>query len=68
MYTPSFCEIENKADNQIQYFKGSIIMGLGIYYENNKKSSSVISFDNNTLDSLATLGGAGKQVKVTYWQ
>jgi hypothetical protein len=68
MYTPSFCEIENKADNQIQYFKGSIIMGLGIYFENTHKSSSVISFDSRTLDSLATIGGAGKQVMVSYWQ
>jgi hypothetical protein len=61
-------EIENKADNQIQYFKGSLIMGLGIYFENNQKSTSIISFDNNTVDSLSTLYNAGKQVAVTYWQ
>ena len=68
MYTPSFVEIENKLDNQIQYFKGSIIMGLGIYFENVHKSSSVISFDPKTIDSIATLGSAGKQLKVAYWQ
>ncbi|PYI82751.1 MAG: hypothetical protein DME26_16550 [Verrucomicrobia bacterium] len=68
MYTPSFVEIENKLDNQIQYFKGSIIMGLGIYFENVHKSSSVISFDPKTIDSIATLGSAGKQLRVAYWQ
>jgi hypothetical protein len=68
MYTPSNMEIENKKDDQIQYFKGSLIMGLGIYFENNQKSTSIISFDNNTVDSLSTLYNAGKQVAVTYWQ
>jgi len=68
MYTPSFVELENKADGQIQYFKGSIICGLGMYYENNKKSTSVVSFDANTIDSLGTVSSAGKQLKVTYWQ
>jgi len=43
-------------------------MGLGMYFENLKHSSSVISFDTKTLDALATLGGAGKQLQVTYWQ
>jgi hypothetical protein len=68
MYTPSNMEIENKADGQIQYFKGSLIMGLGIYFENSHHSTSIISFDPKTLDSLSTLGSSGKQVTVAYWQ
>ena len=68
MYTPSFCEIENKKSDQIQYFKGSIITGLGIYFENNNASTSIVSYDAKTLDYLATLNGAGKRVMVSYWQ
>jgi hypothetical protein len=61
-------EIENKASGQTQYIKGSLIMGNGIYYENTQSATSIISFDPNTLDGLATLGGVGKRVNVTYWQ
>jgi len=72
MYTPSYMEIENKdpnGTNQVQYIKGCVIMGNGIYYENNQKgSTSIISYDNNAVDALATLMGAGKQVRVAYWQ
>ena len=69
MYTPSYMEIENKQPNQTQYIKGCVIMGNGIYYENNSKgSTSIISYDNNAVDALATLTGAGKQVRVAYWQ
>lgn len=69
LYTPSYMEIENKNNNQTQYIRGALIMGNGIYYENTSSSStSIISFDPNTLDSLVTLGGAGKKVAVTYWQ
>jgi len=31
LYTPSFVEIENKQNGQIQYFNGSIIGGGGIF-------------------------------------
>lgn len=74
VYTPSYSEIENKPNegfavaNQIQYIKGSVIVGLGIYYQNNAAATSIISFDANAVDSLATMGGAGKKVKVAYWQ
>lgn len=71
MYTPSYMEIENKSGGQTQYIKGALIMGYGIYYENvNQKpgSTSIISFDQNTLDSLSTIGTAGKQVTVNYWE
>lgn len=68
MYTPSYMEIENKADGQIQYIRGALIMGHGIYYENLQKSTSIISFDNRTLDSLSTVGTSGKKVSVAYWE
>lgn len=69
MYTPSYMEIENKKNDQTQYIKGCVIMGNGIYYENNSRgSTSIISYDNNAVDALATLTGAGKQVRVAYWQ
>jgi hypothetical protein len=68
-YTPSYMEIENKTAGNTQYIRGACIMGNGIYYENTSSgSTSIISFDPTTVDSLATLGAAGKQVKVTYWQ
>jgi hypothetical protein len=68
-YTPSYMEIENKTSGGTQYIKGSVIMGNGIYYENTSSGAkSIISFDPAAVDSLATLGSAGKQVKVTYWQ
>jgi hypothetical protein len=69
MYTPSYMEIENKQPNQTQYIKGCVIMGNGIYYENNQNgSTSIISFDQSAVDALATLNGAGKEVRVAYWQ
>lgn len=74
VYTPSYSEIEDKPNegfnvaNQIQYIKGAVIVGMGIYFQNNAAATSIISFDAKTVDSLATMGGAGKKVKVTYWQ
>jgi hypothetical protein len=69
LYTPSYMEIENKNNSQTQYFRGALIMGNGIYFENTSSgSASIISFDPGAVNSLTTLGGAGKKVAVTYWQ
>jgi len=68
LYTPSYMEIENKSSGQTQYIRGSLIMGNGIYYEDTTAATSIISFDAGAVDSLTTLGGAGKKVFVTYWQ
>jgi hypothetical protein len=68
LYTPSYMEIENKQAGQKQYIRGCVIMGNGIYFENNKQAVSIISFDPNTVDSLVTLGAAYKQVRVAYWE
>jgi len=68
LYSPSFFEIENKADNQTQYIKGAVISGGGLYFENVNKSTSIISYDNHVLDNLATQGTKGKGVFATYWE
>lgn len=69
MYTPSFVEIENKLNNQIQYFKGSIIGGNGVLLENkDMKSKSIVSYDASALDLLATKGSKGKLVSPVFWQ
>jgi hypothetical protein len=74
VYTPSYSELENKPNegfqvaNQLQYIKGSVIVGMGIYYQNVQAAISIISFDPRTVDSLATMGNAGKKVQVAYWQ
>ena len=67
-YTPSFFEIENKNSGQIQYFKGTLISGLGCYIDNTGGSRSVVSIDENAIDSLSTIGYAGKQVLIAYWE
>src|SRR5205823_10009759 len=69
-YTPSYMEIENKGTvGTLQYFKGMIIMGQGIYIENNTAgSASIYSFDRNSVNNLTTLGNAGRGVIVAYWQ
>jgi len=68
VYTPSFMEIENKQDGQIQYFKGSLIGGGGIYFQNNNNATSIISYDPAALDRLATEANKGKKVMATYWE
>ena len=68
LYSPSFFEIENKADGQLQYFKGALIGGGGIYYENVHRSTSIISYDSHALDQLATAGNNGKRFFPTYWE
>ena len=67
-YTPSYMEIENKQNSQTQYFKGTMIMGWGIYYENNSKATSVISYDANAIQNLATAASVAKSLFVNYWE
>ena len=67
VYSPSFMEIENKGSGATQYFNGSLIGGGGIYLDNgNKASQTVVAFDPNALDKLATSGSKGKTVQVYY--
>jgi len=56
-------EIENKADVPIQYFKGSLIMGHWILFENKKACHPIhIRFDPRAADFLATWNSKGKVV------
>jgi hypothetical protein len=68
VYTPSFMEIENKQSGQIQYFKGSLIGGGGIYVDNNVNAKTVVSYDKAALDLLATSHSKGKKILVAYWE
>jgi hypothetical protein len=68
LYTPSFVEIENKQDGQVQYIRGSIIGGAGVLVENGKAAKSVVYYDPKTLDKLATSGTKGKSAKVLSWR
>lgn len=65
VYSPGFAEIENKNKNQLQYFRGSIIVGGGVLFENVQTGAqSVISFDSTTVDNLATAGINARKVRV----
>lgn len=67
VYTPSFMEIENKGSGTTQYFNGSLITGGGVLLDNgNTGSKTVVSYDPNALDRLATSGSKGKTVQVYY--
>lgn len=68
MYTPSYMEIENKHNGDIQYMSGELIMGNGIYFENTSTAKSIITYDPNAVKNLATAGNAGKRVLAQYWQ
>jgi hypothetical protein len=69
-YTPSYMEVENKGPaGSVQYFKGMVIMGQGIYLENTTAgSTSIISYDRQAIDNLSTAGSNGKTLVVSYWQ
>jgi hypothetical protein len=66
VYSSSFMEIENKRDDQIQYFRGALIGGGGIYLENGKDAKTIVSYDPQALDVLATAGTRGKTAKLVY--
>ncbi len=66
VFSPSFMELENKQAGQIQYFKGSLIGGGGILLENGKSGTSIVSYDPNAMDILASSGTKGKSLKVVY--
>jgi len=64
VYSPVFAEIENTDAGQTQYISGSVIVGGGIYYQNKKDATSIITYDPTALDRLATAGSNGKEFKV----
>jgi len=68
VYSPCYMEIENKQAGQIQYFKGAIIGGGGIYIDNVLTATNIISYDAKALRNLATSANNAKAVKVTYYR
>jgi len=68
IYGPSFVELENKA-GQVQYFNGSILGGAGVLVEGHDSTGyTVIAFDENTIDKLATAAGVGKGLRILSWR
>jgi len=68
VYTPGFLDLEETGVNQVQYFKGSLIAGSGVYVENGDYSTTIVSYDPNAIDLLATSRNKGKRLKALYWQ
>jgi hypothetical protein len=67
VYSPCFMEIENHGS--LQYFKGMLIGGGGIFIDNNGVAKgNVVSYDPNCVKNLATAGNKAKAVMVDYWQ
>lgn len=68
MYTPSYMEIENKTTGATQYINGAVIMGSGIYLEDTSKSTTIVTYDPNAVNALATSNNVGRKVFASYWQ
>jgi len=69
MYGPSFIELENK-DGGTQYFNGSILGGAGVFVEGHSDSDAwtVINFDRNTINKLATQNAKGQGLQIIGWR
>lgn len=68
VYGPSFIEIENK-NGELQYFQGAVLGGAGIYIEgHDTQGNTIISFDRDTINKLATHGGRGRGLVVISWR
>ena len=68
IYSPVFAEIENKGnkDGGTQYINGAVIGGGGILVQNKGKGKTIIKYNPNTLDRLATDGSNGKTFRVVH--
>ena len=65
IYSPVFAEIENKG-NTTQYINGAVIGGGGILVQNKGNGKTIIKYNPNTLDRLATDGSNGKTFRVVH--
>ena len=65
IYSPVFAEIENKG-NSTQYINGAVIGGGGILVQNKGNGKTIIKYNPNTLDRLATDGSNGKAFRVVH--
>jgi hypothetical protein len=69
VFTPGFMDIENSTtDGTTQYFRGSLIMGHGLFVSVKSYSNTIISFDRHAAALLPTWNNVGKVVKVAYWE
>jgi hypothetical protein len=66
IYSPAFVEIENKENGQLQYIRGCIIGGSGIFLENNQTATTVVSYDPFAIKHLATAGTKAKVARVIF--
>jgi hypothetical protein len=60
VYTPNFAEFVTTASGQLQYVRGTVIVGGGLFDQNKNAATSIISLDPR-------LTGA-ERVTVAYWQ
>ena len=65
IYSPVFAEIENKG-NTTQYINGAVIGGGGILVQNKGNGKTIIKYNPNTLDRLATDESNGKTFRVVH--
>jgi hypothetical protein len=66
VFCPNLVEITTKADGQTQFLRGSVISGGGVYVENLRAATTIISHEPTALDSLAVSRKQGRCVRVVY--
>lgn len=66
VYCPNLIEIETKADGQTQYLRGALIAGGGVYVENLRAATTIVSYDPATVNALAVSGTKGRCVRIVY--
>lgn len=66
VYCPNQIELETKADGQTQYVRGALIAGGGVYVENLRAATTIVSYDPAAVNALAVLGAKGRCVRIVY--
>ena len=66
VYCPSLIELETKADGQTQYIRGALISGGGVYVENLRAATTIVSYDPGTVNALAVSGAKGRCARIVF--
>lgn len=66
VYCPSLIELETKADGQTQYIRGALISGGGVYVENLRAATTIVSYDPATVNALAVSGAKGRCARIVF--
>ncbi len=66
VYGPSLIELETKADGQTQYIRGALISGGGVYVENLRAATTIVSYDPATVNALAVSGAKGRCARIVF--